>query len=160
MIRQNVDAARSVWQNFEDVALPEAIEAYFVLYRSIKGDDALDQKKILSGLNGTMEGRIFPFATAAQRFRLIESSAVTVYVPLPENAALLDALRNGQCSREIYRRLGQYGVSVYPDHLAKLLAAGAVEQVDGEAWLLTDAALYNRDMGLALDVETGKKIFV
>ena len=51
-------------------------------------------------------------------------------------------------------------MSVYPDHLAKLLAAGAVEQVDGETWLLTDAALYNRDMGLALDVETGKKIFV
>lgn len=160
MIRQNVDAARSVWQNFEDVALPEAIEAYFVLYRSIKGDDALDQKKILSGLNGTMEGRIFPFATAAQRFRLIESPTVTVYVPLPENAALLDALRNGQCSREIYRRLGQYGVSVYPDHLAKLLAAGAVEQVDGETWLMTDVTLYNRDMGLALDVETGKGFFV
>ena len=29
-----------------------------------------------------------------------------------------------------------------------------------ETWLLTDAALYNRDMGLALDVETGKGFFV
>ena len=156
IIRQNADAARSVWRNFEDVSQPQAIEAYFSLLYAVKGEDALDQKQILKGFNETMEGRMLPFATAAERFRLIESCAVTVYIPTEENQELLAALWEGNGSRSLYRKLGQYGVTVYPEHLAALHAAGAVEMLDGEDWVLTDTTLYNRETGLALDVETGK----
>ena len=156
IIRQNADAARSVWRNFEDVSQPQAIEAYFSLLYAVKGEDALDQKQILKGFNETMEGRMLPFATAAERFHLIESCAVTVYIPTEENRELLAALWEGNGSRSLYRKLGQYGVTVYPEHLAALHAAGAVETLDGEDWVLTDTTLYNRETGLALDVETGK----
>ena len=156
IICQNADAARSVWRNFEDVSQPQAIEAYFSLLYAVKGEDALDQKQILKGFNETMEGRMLPFATAAERFRLIESCAVTVYIPTEENRELFTALRQGSGGRSLYRKLGQYGVTVYPDHLAILHAAGAVEALDGQDWVLTDDALYNHETGLALDVETGK----
>lgn len=156
MIRPQVDAARSVWARYADPSQPEAIEAYFSLLRAVKGEDALDQKRILPGFQGTMEGRVLPFATVSQRFCLIESAATTVYLPLPESTALLDDLFAGRTSRTLYRRLGRYGVSVYPNHLEKLRAAGAVESPDGFSWVLTDAALYDRTTGLKLDVETGK----
>lgn len=156
IIRPNADAARSVWRDFEDPSQPQAIEAYFSLLHTMKGSEALDKEQILKGLNSTMEGRILPFATAAERFRMIESCAATVYIPMEENTGWIEALRLGNSSRALYRRLGQYGVTVYPDHLAALHAAGAVESPDGESWILTDTALYSHETGLTLDVETGK----
>lgn len=156
MIRSQVDAARSVWNRYRDPSSPEAIEAYFSLLRAVKGKDALDQKQILAGFKSSMEGRMLPFATVAERFRLVESPATTVYLPLPENTDLFNDLRAGKTSRALYRRLGQYGVSVYPNHLEALRAAGALADLDGAGWLLTDATLYDRTTGLKLDVETGK----
>lgn len=155
MIRPNTDAARTVFRDFADPAEPAAIHAYFSLFLALKGADALDQKEILPGFARGMEGRMLPFATAAERFRLIESPAVTVYLALPEAEPLLDALRTGG-SRAVYRRLGQYGVTVYPQHLAALQAAGAVEALDRDTWVLRDTALYDRRTGLALDVPTGR----
>ncbi|WP_394964982.1 CRISPR-associated endonuclease Cas3'' [Candidatus Allofournierella excrementigallinarum] len=156
IIRQNAGAARSVWRSFEDVSQPQAIEAYFSLLYAVKGEDALDQKQILKGFNETMEGRALPFATAAERFHLIESGAVTVYIPTEENRELLTALRQGNGGRSLYRKLGQYSVTVYPEHLAALHAAGAVEAAAGEVWILTDDTLYSHETGLSLDVEAGK----
>lgn len=156
MIRPNTDAARTIFRDFADPAAPDAIKAYFSLFLSLKGNDALDQKKILYGFTHNMEGRIFPFATAAERFRLIESPAITVYLTLPESQALVDALRAGTCSRGLYRRLGQYGVMVYPQHLEALQAAGAVETLDDGTWILCDSTLYDRNTGLTLDVPTGQ----
>ncbi|MGN0984546.1 MAG: CRISPR-associated endonuclease Cas3'' [Gemmiger sp.] len=156
MIRPNTEAARTVLRDFADPAQPEAIEAYFSLFLTLKGPEELDQKGILPGFARGMEGRMLPFATAAERFRLIESPAVTVYPALPENQSLLGTLRAGVCNRTLYRRLGQYGVTVYPQHLAALQAAGAVEALDQETWILRDTTLYDRHTGLSLDVPTGQ----
>ena len=156
MIRPNAEAARTVFRNFADPAQPDAIQAYFSLFLALKGQEELDRKGILPGFARDMEGRVFPFATAAERFKLIESPAVTVYLALPENETLIEALRSGNCSRTLYRRLGQYGITVYPQHLAALQEAGAVEAVDKDTWILQDAALYDHNTGLTLDVPTGQ----
>ena len=156
MIRTNADAAHGVLRDFNDPAGLDAIHSYFSRFLSLKGEAALDEKGILKGLNTTMEGRALPFATAAERFRLIDSPAVTVYLCLPENAPLIEALREGRVSRSLYRRLGEYGVTVYPDHLKALQAAGAVEPMGEDAWVLCDPTLYDQTTGLALDVPTGR----
>lgn len=156
MIRQNIDAARIVLRDFSDPAAPAAIQAYFTLFLTLKGEEALDREGILPGFLRGMEGRILPFAMVAKRFRLIESPAVTVYLALPESQALIESLQAGACSRALYRRLGQYGVTVYPQHLAALQDAGAVEAVGQEAWILRDITLYDRNTGLTLDVPTGQ----
>lgn len=156
MIRPNTEAARVVLSTFADPAAPEAIQAYFSRFLNLKGAEALDRKGILPGLAGDMEGRILPFATAAERFQLIESPAVTVYLALPEAASLLEPLRAGTGSRSLYRRLGQYGVTVYPRHLEALQAAGAVEALDKDTWILQDLSLYDRRTGLTLDVPAGQ----
>ena len=160
MIGQNVDAARQAFSLFEDPATPAAIEHYFSFYRTLKGDAALDKQNILPAFCRGLQGRIFPFASVAEMFRLIDSDTVTVYLPVDAGAALIDQLRRGEVSRALFRQLGQFAVNIYPDHLQKLLSAGAVEAAGDDMYILTDLRLYDRETGLSLDVETGQGWFV
>lgn len=160
MIRQNVDSARQVFSLFEDPAAPAAIEHYFSFYRTLKGDAALDKENVLPSFNQRLQGKALPFASVAERFHLIDRSTVTVYLPVGEGAQLAESLRRGAFSRSLFRRLGQFAVSIYPDHLQKLQAAGAVEAVGDDMYLLSDLRLYDRETGLSLDVETGQGWFI
>ena len=159
MIRPNVDSTRHVLQTFADPAQPEAIESYFSFYRTLKGSAALDQKGILDAFQKGYEGRIFPFAAVANMFHLIDSPTTTVYIPTGEGKSLVESLRAGLISRSLFRKLGQYAVNVYPDHLKRLLDAGAVQATESGAYILTDKDLYHSSTGLALDVEMGKGWF-
>ena len=160
MLCQNVDSARHVLARFNDPAELDAIERYFAFYRSLKGDAALDQAGVLDAFARGLRGNMFPFAAVAERFHLIDSPTVPVYLPIDEGEALVEQLRRGEVSRRLFRQLGQFAVSIYPDHLQKLQSAGAVETVDGGGYILTDPTLYDRRTGLALDVETGKGFFI
>ncbi len=155
-----MDAAHSVLDRFADPAGPQAIEAYFSFYRTLKGDAALDKHGTLDAFRKGYQGCLFPFATAASWFHLIESPTVTVYIPVDKGKELIDQLQAGFSSRALYRKLDQYAVSIYPDHLQKLLDAGAAQPIGSNAYILTDLSAYDRDIGLALDVETGKALFL
>lgn len=159
MLEQNVSATQSVLKKYADLASLEAIETYFLFYRTLKGDKRLDEQQILQGFEQDIEGRIFPFATAAERFRLIETPAVTVYIPQGKGEHLLARLRAGEVSKTLFRQLGQYGVPVYPDHLKTLENAGAVCQISEGIWELTDGSLYDNNTGLAMEAETGAAWF-
>lgn len=159
MLEQNVSTTQSILKRYTDPASMEAIEAYFLLYRTLKGDDRMDEQQILQGFEQDMEGRIFPFATAAERFHLIETPAVTVYIPKGEGEHLLARLHAGETSKTLFRQLGQYGVPVYPDHLKTLENAGAVCQISEGIWELTDGSLYDDNTGLAMEAETGAAWF-
>lgn len=159
MIRPNVESARHVLNIFEDPAQPEAIEHYFRFFRSVKGDAALDRHNILGAFQNGYQGRMFPFATVADLFHLIDSVTNTLYLPVGPGAALVEQLQAGQISRRLYRQLGQYAVNVYPEHLQKLLDAGAVTSAGGDSYILTDLSLYDPHTGLKLDVESGRGFF-
>ena len=107
-----------------------------------------------------MESEFFPFRTMAERFHLIESPTTTVYLPLEEGAGLVELLRSGQYSRTLYRRLGQYGVSVYPQHLAALEQAGALEHLEDGSVVLRDIGLYTQTTGLTLEPSGGNALFI
>ena len=117
-------------------------------YRTLKGEAALDEKGIVDGFARGLDNRLFPFATAARRFQLIETPAVTVYIPLDEGAALVEELRQGRRSRALFRRLGRYGVNVYPDHRQALEKAGLLERLDEEVLVLADPRCYDTHTGL------------
>ena len=160
MIRPNVDSTRHVLQTFADPAQPEAIESYFSFYRTLKGSAALDQKGILDAFQKGYKGSVFPFAAVAGMFHLIDSPTTTVYIPTGEGKSLVESLRAGFISQSLFRKLGQYAVNVYPDHLKRLLDAGAVQATESGAYILTDKDLYHSSTGLALDVEMGKGWFM
>lgn len=156
MLAQNVAAARHVLETYEDIASPQAVEAYFreLLYVN-KGMNALDEPEILK----LCASQTFPFAEVARRFRIIDTAQYTVYIPTPESQPLLEELTRFGPSRELMRKLGQYAVGVYPQHYQLLRDSGVLTAVAENAAILADVRLYNPETGLALTVEEGRCLF-
>ena len=79
-----------------------------------------------------------------------------MYVPIGEGKTLVERLRDGEGGRELYRDLGQYGVSVYAQHLEALDRAGAIARLEDGSFVLTDVRLYSEKTGLALEAKSGE----
>ena len=151
-----IGAARSVLMHREDIASEEAIHEYFTELLNLKGEDAQDKKQILK----RMESGDFPFKSIAEDFKLIENDVKTIYIPGEKNKCLISRLRNGERSRELFRELAQYGVSVYSQHYDTLREAGDLEILDDEVVILVNENLYSEETGLSLEADFGKALFV
>ena len=141
---------------YEDFSTPQAVRAYFRELLSLKGQDAQDQEQILP----RMGREFFPFAETARRFRMIDSAARTVYIPREEGAELAGRLRAGERSRELFRRLGRYGVSVYEGDFIALEKAGQLELLEDGSALLRDAGLYSDETGLDAKAGLGQALIL
>ena len=119
-LSQNISAFRRMRQQFDDLGDLKAISGYFHFYRELLGEENLDVKEIMKSFAKGLNGNIFPFKSVAGQFRLIENEAAVVYIPLGEGKVLTDQLMSGEYNRDIFRRLGQYGVNVFPNHLRAL----------------------------------------
>ena len=151
-----VAAGRQALNRYDQPDSPEAIRCYFRELLDLKGPGALDQKNILK----IMERDFMPFRKVAERFRLIDSETRTVYIPLGGGEELIRRLRSGERSRALFRALGQYGVSVYPQHFAALDLAGDLEGLEDGSAVLTNLALYDSALGLSLTADEGKGLFI
>ena len=156
LFETSIGAGKIVLDHCQDVSSRAAIHTYLSTLLDLKGAEAQDAHHILP----LMESEFFPFRTVAERFHLIESPTTTVYLPLEEGAGLVELLRSGQYSRTLYRRLGQYGVSVYPQHLAALEQAGALEHLEDGSVVLRDIGLYTQTTGLTLEPSGGNALFI
>lgn len=151
-----IGAGRYVMARHTDLASPEAIHDYFRELLDLKGTQAQDVQNILP----TMADNRFPFRTVAERFHLIEDHTVTVYIPQDEGAALVERLQAGECSRALFRKLGQYGVSIYPQHAAALTASGDLAPWGEGVFLLQNLDAYDSKTGLSLQADCGKGLFL
>lgn len=151
-----VEAGRLTLNRFSAPDDPEAIHFYFQEVLQLKGKRAQDQKEILSLMR---ENRL-PFKTVAEQFHLIDTDTKTVYIPMGEGKQLIERLRIGEWEKNLLRSLGQYAVSIYPEHFQSLLKAGDLELLDGGAAVLTNLALYSTDTGLSLKSDPGKGLFI
>lgn len=165
LFRTAIGAAREALMGGREPGDPAAITQYFQSLRSLSGGK-LDRQGVIKAFQQGIQGCALPFRTVAERFRLINENTRTVYIPCGEGAQLLERLKNGACSRELYRKLGRYGVSVYDKHFQALDAAGAlltardVPSLDAESAILRDMALYDERYGLSLEPECGKAEFI
>ncbi len=160
-IRPNIDAAADIMRRCEDIASPEAIEAYFRQLHYALGEERLDSKKIVAMFNEGARSMCFPFADVAAAFRLIDDQAQrTVYIP--HEAPELEArLRGGERSRALFRALGPYGVSLYDRDVIRLSAIGELELLRdenprNETLLLLNRQYYSDEMGVKLSPEGGQ----
>lgn len=160
LLSANISAAKEALSLHPNPADHAAINCYFRTLLDFKGDAALDMYGVLDAFARGERGRLLPFRSVAERFRMIDSAAVTVYIPLGEGAALCDQLLAGGCSRQLFRRLGQYGVTVYPKQFAALCHSGDIVPTGENAGVLRNAALYYTHTGLALSPEEGLGIFI
>ena len=160
-----VGAAREALKEDRDPAAPETMTRYFRSLRDLSGD-GLDRQGVIEAFTQGIGGCEFPFRTVAEKFRLIDRNTYTIYIPYGEGTALLRRLQDGECSRDLYRKLGRYAVSVYDKHyqalynVGALLTAREVPVLDEDSAILTDLTLYSETMGLSLEPETGKAEFI
>ena len=151
-----IGAGRQIMDRYEDIASSAAIQAYFSELLDLKGKEAQDKKDILP----LIQSEFFPFRTVAERFHLIDTPTRTVYIPLEEGAELVERLRLGAGSRNLFRQLGQYGVSVYEKHFELLFQSGDLEILEDGTAVLCNTALYAETTGLSLEADSGKGLFI
>ena len=72
----------------------------------------------------------------------------------------MNEYRCGKITRTLMRRLGQYSVSVYENHCKSLYAAGDIEAVGEEMYVLTNTAMYDPATGLSLNPDSSKAEFI
>ena len=139
-----------------DLMSKEAVRQYFDGLFYLKGTKALDQKEILSQLDRDT----LPFSTVAKEFRLLGNETRTLYVETPDNEKEIFALKNGFADRAIYRKLGQYSISLYEYQFQQLLKQHSIECLDNGNCVLIDTSLYLPDTGLNLNMDTGNALFI
>ena len=151
-----IHAGRDTMEKFEDISSREAVSHYFADLLDLKGREAQDQQHIME----LIDQEFYPFRQVAEAFRMIDSHARTVYIPLEAGAELTAKVRSGERSRGLFRRLGRYGVSVYQQQFDTLDALGSLEKLEDGSAILLDVGLYDRWMGLSPDTDSGKALFV
>ena len=154
MFAQSIAALRRVIDQHEDIASVQAIRAYFDQLMFLCGDAFLDERGILE------KSSRLAFREIEEAFRMIDSPTIPVYIPSHDNQAWLAALRSGEISRSMLRRLGRSAVNVYPQHFRLLREAGVLECPAGDiCGILIDPWQYDADCGLALEPECGELWF-
>ncbi len=161
-MKRPLEIMRSVTRDCPAPDAPETIERYFTALRQFTGDD-VDSKRIVPQFENGVEDfsrPSFPFAKAAQEFRLIDSDTRAVLVPCTEEAEALAArLLRGERSRALLRKAGQYSVNVYEDHFNALNSRGALKLLEQDLAVLTDPSLYSKETGMILLADGGVGIF-
>ena len=157
MLKVNIGATREALSQVEDPGSLEAISAYFTAYRSLAGE-ALDKAGVIDAFEKGISGCMNPFKTVAERFHLIDSPTKTIYIPMGEGGELTEFLLAGERSRALYRKAGQYGVTVYEQHYQTLLEAGDIIPLDQDSGVLSNLQFYDEKKGLSLEADWGKAI--
>lgn len=156
LFSKSIGAGQEVMQKYEDLMSREAIHDYFCRLLDLTGTDAQDKQKILHRI----QTEFFPFRSIARDFHLIDNQTNTIYIPVADGEELVARLLSGEHSRNLFRQLGQYGVSVYQQHFEALDEAGALEIVSDGTAILRDLSLYSEQTGLSLELDFGKGLFI
>lgn len=155
-------AVPELWKrkDVEDLDSIQVTESYFSELYEVRDLDARDIVSLLSTYPLTKKGPSIPFARVASEFRLIDEGTATVFVPTPENANEISLLQAGAASRSTMRVLGRYGVSIYTRDRDSLLAAGCIEPVGENVFILVEGDRYSHETGLNPMVEGGEAVFL
>ena len=157
LIAVNRDAAEETVRDWSQPNTTSTIERYFKAYRDFLRND--DKSGVITASEKGISGCGLPFEWIAKEFKLIDQNTFTVYISVGEGKELISRLRDGERSRELYRKAGMYSVSIYENHFNALINAGAAEPFGDDAAILTDLSLYSDEKGLATDVRDGSALF-
>jgi CRISPR-associated endonuclease/helicase Cas3 len=143
-ISVNVAAYEDTARAYEDIASLDSIKHYFEQLRYIKGEDALDIKDVVKDFNVGAGTLSFPFADVAKAFNLIEQNTKAVMAPYDKDGeALSGRLLSGERSKELFRAIQPYSVSLYENDIKVLRELGAVISLDeGELYVLAHPEIY------------------
>ena len=150
VLRAGLEATEALLRESEgelDPDDPDTIERYF---RYLYFTQPLDSAGI------QMEREQFNFVETGRKFHVIEDEfTATIVVPYGEGEARLQEVRKHPERRELLRALQRFSVSVYPDALARMEAAGALEEISPGLYALSAPFkhLYDARFGLVVGDE-------
>lgn len=156
-----IDTAKRVLRDYEDITSLEAVQEYFSELYRFKGS-ALDKKKILEKFK---KGR-FAFDRVGKEFKLIEQCTRTVLIPKEERAKeIADELKYKGATKALMREAGQYCVNVYENLFKEIYAAGIVagvsEELKEEFFVLQNCENnYSDETGLQINMPLGQDIWL
>lgn len=153
-----VSVSGQVAEKYDDIASLEAIADYFNRLYHFRGE-GLDAGNIVEQMEEGRRSMLFPFATVAKQFRLIENDTITILIDRePEAQLLAERIRRGEYSRQLIRDTGQYCVNVYEQDFYKLNGAGRLEAIAPGFYVLRNKEQYSEEMGLQIQVERGEAV--
>lgn len=145
-------------EDVEDLLAPERFRLFFEKYFAARGADYFDKY----GVEALLNSKVFEFqyATAAERFRMIEDGwQRPVIVHYGESCALVDALIRGAGSpRDLMRKLQRYTVQIPIQAHNALVEQEHIKSVHEDyphLYQQSASNLYRADVGLVLPSEQG-----
>ena len=160
-IKRQAAIMNTVTSGAADIADLAVVSRYFNnLYNNLDccgagTTDGLDTKHIMSDFEANNELSI-PFKDIADKFKLIDSDTVSVFVPSDDVSRKLAAkLQNAEehITNEEYRTIGCYCVNVYLSNLRKI--EKSIILINDHFAVLAVDKLYDKKTGLKLDDEGG-----
>lgn len=147
----NVSAARQVLlRNSCNVS------DYFDELYGLKGSGSLD----VDGILELCDHECFPFKTISDRFHMIGAETVTVFVPYGRGRDYIECMRAGEFSKDLFRHVGCYGVTLYRNQLQDLLQSGDIICLNDSVYILENDDLYFDNYGLSLKSDCSKLYFI
>lgn len=154
-----ISVAEQIARQYEDIASLEAIEAYFHQLYYYKGE-GLDSKNLIGQMEDGARSLLFPFASVAKQFKLIENETKTILIAKePQAIAIADEIRQGRHSRQLVREAGHFCINLYDKDFDSLNGAGLLEPLPLDFYVLRNGEMYTEESGLTVDVERGEAVF-
>lgn len=159
-----IETAKSVMQDYENLADLESITDYFSRLYHYRGS-SLDKKNIMEEFHG-MECN---FAKVAKEFKLIEQDTKSIVVCKEKEAEeLLYEIKLKGISKTKMRKIEQYCIQVYDNRtenslFAKLQNAGMLRLVSEELqdfYELVDLEQYSEEYGLDMSIDNEMALFI
>lgn len=159
--RQQMDVARGILKDYEDIAELNAITDYFSRLYHYYGS-SLDKKNIM----GEFQKMNYNFKNVGKEFKLIEQTTKTIFINKePEVDALLQELKRKGVSKERIRKAGQYCIQIYYNENDKnqnklfnyLYDRGMIKEISEDMqdyYELVDLEKYSEEYGLDLSVDS------
>ncbi|MCH1940080.1 CRISPR-associated helicase Cas3' [Holdemania massiliensis] len=154
-----ISIAEQIQENFSDISSLEAIQAYFKrLYKHV--GNGTDIKNIVNAFENEAQSQMFPFATVASQFHLIEEKTETILIDWGDKIGkLIQRLTAGEYSIPLIREAGQYCVNVYEKDFNALNQAGLLKEIIPGLYLLSTKEGYSDDIGLMIEKESGEAVW-
>lgn len=159
-IQQTASVAEKTLREHEaDPVSMEAIQAYYTTLYSLQDESSFDVKNIIGCLDRGDRRFEFDFATAAERFKLIDRDSVSVIIPYDDDAIRwIESLKHTDYPQTIIRKLQQYTVNVYEKELLALQSLGVIQTLVEQYHVLDDRLMdeyYRSTTGLVLPEDGG-----
>lgn len=160
LLRKGADVTKELLElhNYDLQLTPDIYKEYFTkYYKKLNDFDKCDFEGTM--LNGRHEAK-FQFRTLSDNYHLIDNSfQTTVYVHYcspktgKDNLNLLNKLKSGDVSKQLFRKLGRYSVNLPKKEIEELVKAGRIEQPLEGVFMqsLDDEKLYQTGLGFVAD---------